>query len=146
MAVWRDVVSTRGVAEAAPTDAGTDSAAVRFATKWPLALTLLRQVRAAGFSVTIVLGDAEFGDNTTLRRTLYRGKLPYALGVSFDLTVLLGTRIGHPFFGGFHGPSQRVGPSRFPGRFQQPETVVSGHVWPAWTCAHCRSTARRDTD
>jgi len=66
-------------------------AAVRFAPKWRLALTLLRQVRAAGFTVTAVLGDAEFGDNATLRRTLHRAKLPYALGVSSDLKVFLGT-------------------------------------------------------
>ena len=44
-------------------------AGVRFQPKWQLALTLLRQVRAAGVTVTAVLGDAEFGDNATLRRT-----------------------------------------------------------------------------
>jgi SRSO17 transposase len=66
-------------------------AAVRFAPKWQLALTLLRQVRAAGFTVTAVAGDAEFGDNATLRRMLHRAKLPYALGVSSDLKVFLGT-------------------------------------------------------
>ena len=57
-------------------------ATVRFQEKWRLALTLLRQIRAAGFEVTAVLGDAEFGDNATLRRTLHRLQLPYALGVS----------------------------------------------------------------
>ena len=66
-------------------------AGVRFAPKWQLALTLLRQVRAAGFTVTAVAGDAEFGDNATLRRTLHRAELPYALGVSSDLKVFLGT-------------------------------------------------------
>jgi SRSO17 transposase len=66
-------------------------ATVQFAPKWQLALTLLRQVRAAGFTVTAVAGDAEFGDNATLRRVLHRAKLPYALGVSSDLTVFLGT-------------------------------------------------------
>ncbi len=66
-------------------------ATVRFTPKWQLALTLLRQVRAAGFTLTAVVGDAEFGDNATLRRTLHRAKLPYALGVSSDLTVFLGT-------------------------------------------------------
>ena len=65
--------------------------AVRFQEKWRLALTLLRQVRAAGFEVTAVLGDAEFGDNTTLRRTLHRLRLPYALGVSSTHTVFRGT-------------------------------------------------------
>lgn len=66
-------------------------AALRFQEKWRLALTLLRQFRAAGFQITAVLGDAEFGDNATLRRTLHRLKLPYALGVSSTLTVFRGT-------------------------------------------------------
>jgi SRSO17 transposase len=66
-------------------------ATTRFQEKWRLALTLLRQVRAAGFTVTAVVADAEFGDNATLRRILHRAKLPYALGVSSDLKVFLGT-------------------------------------------------------
>jgi SRSO17 transposase len=64
---------------------------VPFREKWRLALTLLRQVRTSGIAVTAVLGDAEFGDNATLRRTLHRAKLPYALGVSSTLTVFPGT-------------------------------------------------------
>src|SRR5437762_14013640 len=51
-------------------------AAIRFQEKWRLALTLLRQIRAAGFQVTAVLGDAAFGDNETLRSTLHRLRLP----------------------------------------------------------------------
>jgi SRSO17 transposase len=66
-------------------------ASVRFQEKWRLALTLVRQVRASGITVTAVLGDAEFGDNATLRRALHRAQLPYALGVSSDLKVFLGT-------------------------------------------------------
>ena len=66
-------------------------AALRFQEKWRLALTLLRQIRAAGFQITAVLGDAEFGDNATLRRTLHRLQLPYALGISSTLTVFRGT-------------------------------------------------------
>jgi SRSO17 transposase len=62
-------------------------AGVRFQEKWRLALTLLRQVRAAGFQVTAVLGDAEFGDNSTLRQLLQRSALTYALGISSHLTV-----------------------------------------------------------
>src|SRR5262249_54423021 len=46
--------------------------AIRFQEKWRLALTLLRQVRAAGFRITAVLGDADFGDSATLRRMLHR--------------------------------------------------------------------------
>jgi len=66
-------------------------AAVRGQPKWQLALTLLRQVRASGITVTAVLGDAEFGESTTLRRALHRAHLPYALGVSSTLTVFVGT-------------------------------------------------------
>jgi SRSO17 transposase len=66
-------------------------ATVRFQEKWRLALTLLRQVRTSGITVTAVLGDAEFGDNATLRRALHCARLPYALGVSSTLTVFPGT-------------------------------------------------------
>jgi SRSO17 transposase len=81
-------------------------ASVRGQPKWQLALTLLRQVRASGITVTAVLGDAEFGESATLRRTLHRARLPYALGVSSTLTIFVGTpalrapaargRIGRP--------------------------------------------------
>jgi SRSO17 transposase len=64
---------------------------VRFQPKWQLALTLVRQVRAAGVTVTAVLADAEFGDSATLRRALHRAKLPYAVGVSSTTTVFVGT-------------------------------------------------------
>jgi SRSO17 transposase len=64
---------------------------VRFQEKWRLALTLLRQVRAAGIAITAVVADAEFGDCTTFRRTLHRLQLAYAVGVSSTLTVFRGT-------------------------------------------------------
>jgi len=64
---------------------------VLFQEKWRLALTLLRQVRASGLTVTAVVADAEFGDCTALRRTLHNMELPYALGVSSHLTVFTGT-------------------------------------------------------
>ena len=64
---------------------------VLFQEKWRLALTLLRQVRASGITVTAVVADAEFGDCTALRRTLHNMELPYALGVSSHLTVFTGT-------------------------------------------------------
>ena len=69
---------------------------VRFQEKWRLALTLLQQIRARGFQLTAVVGDAEFGDSATLRRTLHRTHLPYALGVSADLKVLLVTPVLQP--------------------------------------------------
>ena len=65
--------------------------AVAFQEKWRLALTLLRQVRAAGIAITAVVADAEFGDCTTFRRTLHRLQLAYAVGVSSTLTVFRGT-------------------------------------------------------
>src|SRR5256885_3317102 len=64
-------------------------AGVVFQEKWRHALTLLRQVRAAGFTVTAVLADAEFGDVTLFRAALHRLRLPYALGISSTLTVFL---------------------------------------------------------
>ena len=62
-------------------------APVRFQEKWRLALTLLRQVRAAHLTVTGVLADAEFGDVTAFRTALHRWQLPYAVGISAHLTV-----------------------------------------------------------
>jgi SRSO17 transposase len=66
-------------------------AAVHFQEKWRLALTLLRQTRAAAITLTAVVADAEYGDNSTVRRTLHRLQLPYALGISPTLTVFRGT-------------------------------------------------------
>jgi SRSO17 transposase len=63
-------------------------AGTRFQEKWRLALTLLQQARAAGVQITAVLGDAEFGDNRTLRQYLHRTGLNYAMGVSSTMTVL----------------------------------------------------------
>ena len=64
--------------------------AVRFQEKWRQALTLLRQIRATGITVTAVAADAEFGDCATFRRTLHRWKLPYALGISSTVTLFRG--------------------------------------------------------
>jgi SRSO17 transposase len=61
--------------------------AVRFQEKWRLALSLLRQARAAGLTLTAVLADAEFGDVTAFRAALHRLRLPYAVGISSHLTV-----------------------------------------------------------
>ena len=62
-------------------------ASVRFQEKWRLALSLLRQARAAGLTLTAVLADAEFGDVTLFRAALHRLGLPYAVGISSHLTV-----------------------------------------------------------
>ena len=65
--------------------------AIGFQEKWRLALTLVRRSRAAGLTVTAVVADAEYGDNSTVRQTLHRLRLPYALGISPTLTVFCGT-------------------------------------------------------
>jgi SRSO17 transposase len=44
-------------------------AAIRFQEKMALRAHVAAPARAAGFQVTAVLDDAEFGDNATLRRT-----------------------------------------------------------------------------
>jgi len=70
---------------------------LRFHEKWRQAQTLLRQVRASGFTITGVLADAEFGDNGLFRALLHRLRLPYAVGISSALTVFRGTpALVHP--------------------------------------------------
>jgi SRSO17 transposase len=64
---------------------------VEFQEKWRLALTLVRRTRAAGVTMTAVVADAEYGDNSTVRQTLHRLRLPYALGISPTLTMFRGT-------------------------------------------------------
>lgn len=70
---------------------GRVPAPIAFQEKWRQALTLLRQVRASGFTLRGVLADAEFGDNSVFRAMLHRLRLPYAVGISSHLTVFLGT-------------------------------------------------------
>ena len=85
----------------------------------------MRQVRAAGFQITAVLGDADFGDNTRLRRALHHAGLPYALGISSELTVFRET------------PTLRAPALRINGRPRLPDGVVPLAVdalvasWPA---------------
>jgi SRSO17 transposase len=91
------------------------SASVVFQEKWRQALTLLRQVRAAGFTITAVVGDAEFGDVTALRATLHRLHLPYALGISSNLVVFQ------------RRPRQRPPPRpRGPGRPRTRQQLIDG--------------------
>jgi SRSO17 transposase len=98
--------------------------AVIFQEKWRLALTLLRQIRASGFDLTAVVGDAEFGDNATLRRTLHRWNVPYALGISSTVTIFLGTpqlQPPSPLIGLGRPRTQRVLPST--------TTAIAVSVW-----------------
>jgi SRSO17 transposase len=68
---------------------------VSFQEKWRLALTLVRRTRAAGVTVTAVVADAEYGDNSIVRQTLHRLRLPYAVGISPTLTMFRGTPTLH---------------------------------------------------
>ena len=63
VAVGRDDVSARDVADPAQRTKGRIPATVQCQPKWQLALTLLRQVRAAEIELTAVVGDAEFGES-----------------------------------------------------------------------------------
>jgi SRSO17 transposase len=63
---------------------------VVFQEKWRQALTLIRQIRAAGIAITAVAADAEFGDCTAFRETLHRWALAYAVGLSSTITVFRG--------------------------------------------------------
>ena len=65
-------------------------ASVRFQEKWRQALTLLRQVRASGITITGVAADAEFGDNSLFRAMLHRLRCPYAVGISSSQTGFVG--------------------------------------------------------
>ena len=95
MAAGRDHVLPDTWLTPAQRTKGRVPATVQFHPKWELALTLLRQVRAARIELTAVVGDAEFGESATLRRALHRLRLPYALGVSKALTVFRGTPALH---------------------------------------------------
>src|SRR5439155_20051812 len=64
---------------------------IRFQEKCRLALTLVRRARAAGMTVTAVVADVAYGDVTVFREPLHRLNLPYALGISSNLTVFVGT-------------------------------------------------------
>ena len=75
------------MADPGATHAARIPAAVGFESKWRQALRLVRQLRAAGFTLTAEIADAEFGDVTTFRAALHRLRLPYALGISSHLTV-----------------------------------------------------------
>ena len=66
-------------------------ASVVFQEKWRLALTLWRRTRAAGITLAAVVADAEYGDNSTVRAAWHRAQLPYAVGISPNLTVFRGT-------------------------------------------------------
>lgn len=68
-------------------------ATVRFRPKWRIALTHIRQVRAAGLQIDGVLADAAYGNVTAFRTAIDRMGLHYAVGVATRLTVeVIGAR------------------------------------------------------
>ena len=70
---------------------------LRFRAKWRIALTHIRQVRAAGLQIDGVLADAAYGNVTAFRTALDRMGLRYAVGVASRLTVqVVGARRRHP--------------------------------------------------
>jgi len=111
--------------------AGRVPARVGFQEKWRQALSLVRQARAEGLTLTAVLADAEFGDVTAFRTALHRLGLAYAVGVSANVSVLIGrpaivrrTRRG--------GPGGRPPYPRFVGRPQSVQAVADALAPAAW--------------
>ena len=110
-------------------------ATVPFQQKWRQALTLLRQMRASGFTITAVLADAEFGDNRIFRGMLHRLRLPYAVGVSTHLTAFLGTPR-------LQAPRSTPGPHKrhlAPGVAARPITDLMAAARPRWRCVRWRN-------
>jgi SRSO17 transposase len=73
------------------TDAARRTAAgipetLRFREKWRIALTQVRTVLKAGFTVTGVVVDADYGSNRAFREGLERLGLRYAVAIRGDLT------------------------------------------------------------
>jgi SRSO17 transposase len=60
---------------------------LRFRPKWRIALTHVRQVRAAGLQIDGVLADAAYGNVHAFRTAIDRMGLRYAVGVASRLTV-----------------------------------------------------------
>jgi SRSO17 transposase len=70
---------------------------LRFRPKWRIALTHVRQVRAAGLQIDGVLADAAYGNVHAFRTAVDRMGLRYAVGVASRLTVqVTGARRRHP--------------------------------------------------
>jgi SRSO17 transposase len=62
-------------------------ATVRFREKWRMALAHIRRVLKAGFQLTAVLTDADYGSNAAFRRALERLGLRYGLAIRGELTM-----------------------------------------------------------
>ena len=60
---------------------------VRFREKWRIALAHVRRVLKAGFQLTAVVADADYGSNAAFRRGLERLGLRYGLAIRGALTM-----------------------------------------------------------
>jgi SRSO17 transposase len=64
-------------------------ATVRFREKWRIALAHVRQVLRAGFQLTAVVADADYGSNAAFRRGLERLELRYGVAIRWSLAMWL---------------------------------------------------------
>jgi SRSO17 transposase len=62
-------------------------AAVKFQSKWQLALELIDEVRTWGLRGRVVLADAAYGESTEFRQGLAARHLPYAVGIPSTVRV-----------------------------------------------------------
>ena len=60
---------------------------IRFREKWRMGLAHLRAVRRAGFRVTAVVADADYGTNAAFRRGVEKMGLHYAVALRGDVTA-----------------------------------------------------------
>jgi SRSO17 transposase len=60
---------------------------VRFREKWRIALAHIRQVLKAGFQLTAVVADADYGSNAAFRRGLERLGVRYGLAIRWSLAM-----------------------------------------------------------
>ena len=62
-------------------------AGARFREKWRIALAHIRRVQQAGFELTAILADADYGSNAAFRRALERLGLRYGVAIRGELTM-----------------------------------------------------------
>lgn len=60
---------------------------VRFREKWRIALVHIRHVLKAGFQLTAVVADADYGSNAAFRRGIERLGLRYGVAIRWSLTM-----------------------------------------------------------
>jgi SRSO17 transposase len=75
-------------AEADRRAAGGVPPTVHFREKWRIALAQVRAIRQAGFVITAVVVDADYGSSAAFRAGLERLGLPYGVAIRGDVTFL----------------------------------------------------------